>query len=131
LGSNSFFFLCKNIGIEKNLSRITNWVELGCNLQAKHKFTKKNKNEKSWKKLVTQTSHNDLKLKRMYYFYHIILHQLYTKTHCVAPIYMVPICIGFTPYMSWCRVNVKYCDIKKSFPKLKNTQNYIHFYITL
>jgi hypothetical protein len=37
---------------------------------------------------------------------YIILHQLYTKTKGVSPIYVDPIYMDHTPNMSWCRVNI-------------------------
>jgi hypothetical protein len=35
----------------------------------------------------------------------------------VRPMYMRLTCMGPTPYVSWCRIDVEYCDIEKSFLK--------------
>jgi len=67
------------------------------------------------------------------FFYEVVLFQCYSELGCVIstshyltsilhqdtfdmwPMYMRLICMSFTPYVSWCTINVVYYDIEKSF----------------
>jgi hypothetical protein len=44
--------------------------------------------------------------KILIFLHHIILHQLYTETKSVNPIYVSPIYMDPTPNVSWCKVNI-------------------------